>query len=143
MSICTHTDDIVFETNAKYYFEDLGLRNSLSGHRHSNDIEKLIENAVYLHLKGLGYKIAVGLFRKAEIDFVAEKRDTTIYVQACYLLASEETIEREFGNLELLPDNYPKYVVSMDRWLPDSNHNGIHHLSLREFLLRDSFWVFP
>lgn len=129
----------IFETNAKYYFEDLGLRNNLSGHRHFGDIEKLIENAVYLHLKRCGYKVSVGVFRKAEIDFVAEKQNITVYVQATYLLASDETIAREFGNLEKIPDNYPKYVVSMDNWFNGSNHNGIIHLSLKDFLLKYEF----
>ena len=124
----------LFETNAKYYFEDLGLRNSLSGHRHSNDIEKLIENAVYLHLKGLGYKIAVGLFRKAEIDFVAEKPHDKIYIQVTESMQSPETRERELRPLRMIRDNYEKIVLSMDRSYIDS-YDGIKALNLLDWLL--------
>ena len=63
----------------------------------------------------MGYKVYVGQMYKAEIDFVAEKADSVAYVQVTYLLASEETVEREFGNLKLIKDSHPKYVISMDR----------------------------
>jgi len=124
----------LFESNEKYYFEDMGLRNALTGTDQIGDIEKLIENAIYLHLKSQGFEIAVGQFRQMEIDFVARKNGQTIYIQATYLLASEETIEREFGNLQLIKDNYPKYVVSLDSFHTGGNREGITHLHLREFL---------
>ncbi len=124
----------LFESNEKYYFEDLGLRNALTGTTHTGDMEKLIENAVFLHLKSQGFDIAVGQFRQMEIDFVARKNGQTFYIQATYLLASEETVEREFGNLELIKDNYPKYVVSLDPYHTLSNRAGITHIHLREFL---------
>lgn len=98
------------------------------------DIEKLIENAVYLHLLRLGYKVYVGTLRGGEVDFVASKGDETLYVQATYLLADEATIAREFGNLREIRNNYPKYVVSMDPFLQESNVEGIRHLHLRSFL---------
>ena len=104
----------LLESSEKYYFEDLGLRNDLTGSNRIGDIEKLIENAIYLHLKSQGFAVFVGQFRQMEIDFVAKKNEQTIYVQATYLLASENTIEREFGNLQLIKDNYPKYVISLD-----------------------------
>lgn len=125
----------LFESNEKYYFEDLGLRNCIvKSHHHVRDIEKLIENAVYLHLRRIGFDVYVGQIRNAEIDFIAQKRSQTIYIQATYLLASEDTIKREFGNLRLIKDNYPKYVISLDNLFDESNDNGIIHMNLRKFL---------
>lgn len=124
----------IFELGDKYYFEDLGLRNHIVGGNRSADIEKVMENAVYLHLLRMGYKVYVGQLHKTEIDFVAEKSGSTVYVQVAYLLASQETINREFGNLKLIGDNYPKYVISLDRMMGDVNADGIRHIYLRDFL---------
>ncbi len=129
----------LLESNDKYYFEDLGLRNLLVGSNRIGDIEKVMENAVYLHLKNLGYKVTVGTLPNGEIDFVAQKQDVTCYIQVSYLLADAATIEREFGNLMKIQDNYPKYVVSMDPISKAQSYKGITQLSLREFLLSDSF----
>lgn len=129
----------LLETNDKYYFEDLGLRNLLVGSNRTRDIEKVMENTVYLHLKSLGYKLTVGLLPNGEIDFVAEKNGKTVYFQVAYLIADDKTIEREFGNLLKIPDNYPKYVVSMDSIHGAANYDGITHLSLRTFLKTESF----
>lgn len=125
----------LFEQNYKYYFSDHGLRNLLCGFNLRGSIEKIIENVVFLHLITQGFKVTVGILRNTEIDFVAVRGDKTVYVQATYLLASEDTVRREFGNLQEIKDNYPKYVVSMDPVsgnLPE--YPGIHHLNLREFL---------
>lgn len=127
----------LLKSSEKYYFEDLGLRNALTGSNQIGDIEKLIENAIYLHLKSQGFTVSVGQFRQMEIDFVAKKNGQTIYVQATYLLASEDTIEREFGNLQLIKDNYPKYVISLDPFHKVNDREGITQLHLREFLRRD------
>ena len=127
----------LLESSEKYYFEDLGLRNALTGSNQIGDIEKLIENAIYLHLKSQGFTVSVGQFRQMEIDFVAKKNGQTIYVQATYLLASEDTIEREFGNLQLIKDNYPKYVISLNPFHKVNDREGITQLHLREFLRRD------
>lgn len=129
----------LLETNDKYYFEDLGLRNLLVGSNRTRDIEKVMENTVYLHLKSLGYKLTVGLLPNGEIDFVAEKNGKTVYFQVAYLIADDKTIEREFGNLLKIQDNYPKYVVSMDSIHGAANYDGITHLSLRTFLKTESF----
>lgn len=125
----------LFEINDKFYFEDIGIRNSLVQGGLAQSIEKIIENAVYLHLVRLGYEVTVGYLQKTEIDFVARKSDSTIYIQATYLLSSEEAISREFGNLMLINDNYPKYVVSMDELFENKDYQGIKHLHLRQFLL--------
>ncbi len=124
----------IFENNDKFYFEDLGLRNILTGHNHAKDIEKLIENAVYLHLKNLGFNVFVGQLYNSEIDFVAVKNSNPIYIQATYLLFSDETIKREFGNLKMIKDNFPKYVVSMSPNFANVSEEGIIHVHLQKFL---------
>ena len=127
----------LLETNDKYYFEDLGLRNMLAGTNRVGDIEKVIENAVYLHLKNLGYRVNVGTLPNGEIDFVAEKGGVPVYLQVAYLITDDETIEREFGNLLKIQDNYPKYVVSMDPLVKPQDYNGVRHLTLRQFLMSE------
>lgn len=122
----------------KYYFEDWGLRNMLAGSNRTSDIEKLIENAVYLHRKNLGYKISEGTLSNGEIDFVAEKGGLSVYIQVAYLIADDKTIEREFGNLLKIQDNYPKYVITMNPTLRPQNYEGIIHLILRQFLRSDN-----
>lgn len=126
----------LLENNEKYYFEDLGIRNVLVRSGKTNDIEKRIENMVFLHLLRNGWYVKVGQLQRAEIDFVAQKDDQILYVQATYLIASEETEKREFGNLLAINDNHPKMVVSMNPLLTESNYEGIRHLHLREFLSR-------
>nr|MDE6670218.1 ATP-binding protein [Muribaculaceae bacterium] len=127
----------LLETNDKYYFEDLGLRNLLVGSDRTKDIEKVMENAVYLHLKNLGFKVTVGTLPNGEIDFVAEKSGKIIYIQVAYLLANYSTIQRECGNLLKIQDNYPKYVVSMDPLTKPKDYEGIIHIPLRKFLLSE------
>ena len=128
----------LLETNDKYYFEDLGLRNMLVGADRTGDIEKVIENAVYLHLKNLGYKISVGTLPNGEIDFVAEKGGKSAYIQVAYLIVDDKTMDREFGNLLKINDNYPKYVISMNPMSRPHDYKGINHLTLRQFLMSDS-----
>ena len=128
----------ILELGDSFYFEDLGLRNHIIGGNRRFDIEKVMENAVYRHLLRLGYTVYIGMLHKAEIDFVAEKQGSTVYVQVCYPLASEETVEREFGNLKMIKDSHPKYVVSMDRMYGVTNIDGIRHLHLRDFLKQQS-----
>lgn len=124
----------IFEIGDKFYFEDLGIRNHIIGGNRKFDIEKLMENVVYQHLTRLGYHVFVGQMFKAEIDFVAEKAGSTLYVQVTYLLSSQETIDREFGNLQLIKDSHPKFVVSMDTMGDGINIDGIRHIYLRDFL---------
>ena len=121
-------------TNEKYYTVDLGLRNCVKASSEI-DYNKLYENIVYLELLYRGYDVKVGKTDDYEIDFVAYKGSDTLYVQVCYLLASVETVEREFGNLERIKDNYPKYVISGD--LPDFSRNGIKHYNIIKFLLNE------
>lgn len=121
-------------TNEKYYTVDLGLRNCVKASGEI-DYNKLYENIVYLELLCRGYDVKVGKTDDYEIDFVAYKGSDVLYVQVCYLLASPETVEREFGNLERIKDNYPKYVISGD--LPDFSRNGIKHYNIVKFLLNE------
>ena len=129
----------LLEFDDKFYFEDLGIRNIIIGGNRRFDIEKVMENVVYKHLVRLGYTVNVGQLQKAEIDFVAENQETTIYVQVTYLLATEETVNREFGNLKQIKDNHPKYVVSMDWTYGATNIDGIKHIHLRDFLKASNF----
>lgn len=122
----------IFEIGQKYYLEDLGLRHALLGYR-STDIAKVLENIVYLHLRVAGYEVYVGKYLDKEIDFVCQRGNEKLYIQVAYLLADERTIKREFGNLELIADNYPKYVLSMDEQSL-GNRNGIEHRHVRDFL---------
>lgn len=122
----------VFEINEKFYFEDWGLLNAIVGFPNM-DIGKVLENMVYIHLKNNDYTVMVGKLGDKEIDFVGEKNGTKIYIQVCYLLSDEKVKEREFGNLLLIQDNYPKIVVSLDEYAP-SNVKGIQHIHLRNFL---------
>ena len=125
----------IFETNDKFYFEDNGIRNALAGGTREGDIEKVIENIIYQHLIRLGYQVYVGQLQAGEIDFVCTKPDgQRIYVQASYIIVDQATREREFGNLRVIKDNYPKYVISMTPLVTSNDDNGITHLHLRKFL---------
>ena len=123
----------MFEIGEKYFFNDIGMRNALIGYRVS-DISKILENIVFLHLKSAGYQITVGKDRTKEIDFVARKKSELLYVQVCYLLKEQSTIEREFGNLRKIKNNYPKIVVSMDK-TSKASYEGIEHFHVKDFCL--------
>jgi len=127
----------IFEVGEKYYFEDIGLRNCICGFDQRKDINKVMENAVYLHLLRSGYKVFVGQLGTSEIDFIAEKNGITIYVQVAFMLIDENTEKREFGNLLKIADNYRKYVVTMDEYNAGSNYQGIEQVHLKDFLLND------
>ena len=124
----------IFESNEKIYWDDIGLRNLKASGGMDSYIEKVIENAVYKQLSFLGYDIKVGVLNAGEVDFVCTKSGQTIYVQASYIIAEDTTRKREFGPLEKIRDNYPKYVISATPYLTQRNENGIIHLSLRKFL---------
>ncbi len=127
----------LFESNDKFYFEDNGLRNTLSGGSREGDIEKVIENIIYNHLVSLGYEVTVGQLQVGEIDFVCNKSEgQRVYVQASYIIADEATREREFGNLRAIRDNYPKYVISMTPLVDRQDSDGITHIHLRRFLTK-------
>jgi len=123
----------VFQINQKHYFNDLGIRHALIGYK-ANDINQVIENLVYIHLRRLGYSVSVGQLGAYEIDFVAEKAGIKKYYQVAYQISDDKTFAREFGNLLKIKDNHPKYVISMDEMIR-GDYQGIKHLELSEFLL--------
>lgn len=123
-----------FEIGEKYFFEDLGIRNSIIGYR-PGDIGGLMENVVYNHLIAEGYTVKVGvLSQEKEIDFIAERNNELRYVQVALTLTEEKTIDREFGNLARIPDNYEKTVVTLRESAPNT-YKGIRLMTLREFLM--------
>jgi len=121
----------MLKINEKYYVADHGLREAVYGNN-ERDIELVLENIVCMELKRRGYDVCVGRAGGKEIDFIAVKGEEREYFQVCYLLASEETVEREFGALYSIHDNYPKYVLSLDEF--DMSREGIAHKNIREFL---------
>lgn len=125
----------VFEIGEKYFFEDIGIRNAIVGYK-TSDIHKILENVVYLHLRMAGYSVTVGLEGKREIDFIAQKSGEKIYVQVAYMLTNEGTINREYGNLLEIPDNFPKYVVTMDELTDTATHKGINRMHVKDFCLK-------
>lgn len=125
----------VFEIGEKYYFEDLGLRNSLKGFNQKADIHKLLENAVYLHLLHNGYRVFVGKMDAREIDFVAERNGLKVYLQVCLQITEKSIITREFGNLLMINDNYPKYVITLNDLIIGNDYQGIKQMNLLDFLL--------
>ena len=129
-------DDLVgkkiLNVNEKYYIADHGMREAILG-SNQRDINQIFENIIYLELLRKGYNVRVGKVDNLEVDFVCTKGNEKIYVQVTYLLASPETIEREFTSLEKIDDNYPKYVISMDEF--DMSRNGIIHINIIDFLM--------
>lgn len=124
----------VLTVNEKYYCADHGLREAVFG-KNTQNIDQILENIVCLELLRRNFKVFVGKKGDAEIDFIAERNGVKIYVQVAYLLASEETVKREFSVYDSIKDNFPKYVVSMDEF--DFSRNGIIHRNIRDFLLEE------
>ena len=126
----------ILETNGKYYFEDVGLRNVLAeSDSRDGDIEKVLENIVYQQLVRFGFDVKIGQLQGGEVDFVCTKNSQKIYVQVTYFMATEETREREYGALKRIPDSFPKYIISMSPLISRTNTDGIIHLGLGDFLI--------
>lgn len=122
----------LFEVGEKYYFTDLGLRNTIVGFV-PFEMNLIIENCVFNHLQRNNYNIVVGQNRDKEIDFIAEKKAEKVYIQVALRITEEKTAEREFGNLLEIKNNYPKYVVTLDEFI-GSSYEGVEHIPLRIFL---------
>ena len=122
----------VMATLEKYYLTDLGLLTLKS-----SPIEKKtggrLENIIYNELIARGYDVYIGKTEKGEVDFVIDKFGQREYIQVADYLSSNEVIKREFGAFDYVKDNYPKYVITMDKI--DYSQNGIIHLNLEKFLL--------
>ncbi|MBN2663704.1 MAG: ATP-binding protein [Bacteroidales bacterium] len=126
----------LLEIGEKYYFTDFGIRNSLVGFK-PQDINKILENVVFTHLISMNYEVQIGKLYDMEIDFIAKKNSEIFYIQVAYILTDEKVIQREFGNLEKIKDNYPKFVISIDDFRFD-NYQGIAHISMFEFLQKEN-----
>jgi len=126
----------ILTVNEKYYVVDHGLHEANDG-QNNRDIELILENIVFMELLRRGYSVTIGKNNSREIDFVAQKKGNKLYIQVSYMLANNDTIEREFHVYHSIPDNYPKYVVSMDEF--DMSRNGIKHFNIRDFLLMDEW----
>ena len=126
----------ILTVNEKYFIADHGIREAVLG-GNMKDINLIFENIVFMELLRRGYSITIGKVNDQEIDFIAEKQNQKFYVQVAYLLASEDTIHREFGVYDTIRDNFPKYVLSYDEF--DMSRNGIKHMNIRDFLLSDQW----
>ena len=122
----------LLKVDEKYYLTDHGFRQSM-GFSNLKDIEKTLENIVYIELISRGYDVKIGKVKDREIDFVAKRGEIISYFQISYLMENEKTREREFGVYDLIKDNYPKYVLSMDKL--DFSQKGIIHKNIIDFLL--------
>lgn len=122
----------LLSSQEKIYIADHGIRESLFM-KNQKDINQILENIVYIELLRRGYAVSVGKTKTQEIDFCAKNEAGTVYFQVCYLLAGEETVKREFGAFSSVSDNFPKYVLSLDRF--DFSQNGIVHKNLIDWLL--------
>ena len=123
----------ILKINDKYYAADHGLREAVIGANLQN-AEIILENIVGLELLRRGYKVCVGRVGTKEIDFVGEKQDDKLYVQVCYLLNEETTIQREFGSLLEVRDNYPKIVLYQESSFR-GNYEGIPAVRIEDWLL--------
>ena len=126
----------LLETMEKFYLTDLGFRHAKLGYR-PNDIAGYLENIIYLELIRRKYTVNIGKLGTKEIDFIGTLENEKLYIQVTYLLASPETVEREFSPLKKIGDNYPKYVLSMDN-LGEYNIDGIVRKRIIDFLLEES-----
>lgn len=128
----------ILTVNEKYYAVDHGIRQAVFG-GNTRDIDQILENVICMELIRRGYNVTIGKYGEKEIDFIASKNSSKIYIQVAYLLSSNETIEREFGAYDMIRDNYPKYVLTLDDF--DMSRNGIKHLNIRDFLLTDDHYI--
>lgn len=122
-------------TQEKYYLVDVGLLNILMGKERLTERGHILENIVYLELLRRGNKIWTGTSRNSEVDFVCKTKTGEIeYYQVAWQLSNEKTIEREFGALEKIKDNYPKFLLTTDGFTQD--RSGIRHFNVFSWLLR-------
>ena len=126
----------ILKTLNKYYMTDLGIAKIKSN---SLEINKafVLENIVYNELLVRGYNVYTGKNKNSEVDFIAIKDNKIKYIQVAYLLADDTTIKREFSVFDNVKDNYPKYVISLDKL--DFSNNGIIHKNIIDFLIDSEF----
>lgn len=122
----------IISVDEKFYVTDHGMRRALVGGDAMRDIDQMLENLVYFELVRRGWNVTIGKMRTKEVDFVAERNGEVNYYQVAYLMPSQKTRDREFGALLDIPDNHPKFVLSMDP--VDMSVDGIKHVNIRNFL---------
>lgn len=122
----------VLKTLNKYYMTDLGIA-QIKNNNYEVNKSFALENIVYNELLTRGYEVYVGKTKQGEIDFIATKTDEKMYIQVTYLLADDKVIKREFGAFNQINDNFPKYVISLDK--KDFSQNGIIHKNIIDWLL--------
>jgi len=122
----------LLKVDEKYYVTDHGFRQA-QGFSNTKDIERTLENIVFIELASRGYEVKIGKLKDREIDFIAQKNDRIFYYQVAYMLTDEKTREREFGVYKSIEDNFPKYVLSMDHF--DFSRDGVIHKNIIDFLL--------
>ena len=118
----------------KYYLTDLGFGQIMNTGKRQQ-LGAYLENIVYNELLSRGYDVKVGNLGNREIDFIATRFKEKIYIQVAYILADDSVVEREFGAFKGIEDNYPKYVLTMDKF--DFSQNGIIHKNVIEWLLEE------
>lgn len=124
----------LLSTNGKFYASDLGMRNMALDGSETDDMGRPLENAVYLELIRRGYSVRVGSYRDKEVDFTASKGNNVNYYQVTLTVLSEETRTREFRSLESIRDNYPKTVLTLDRFNL-GNFGGISVTNVIDWML--------
>ena len=122
----------ILKTQGKFYVGDVSLIYATMGFR-DRMIAGILENIVFLEMKRREYQVFIGKFDDKEIDFICEKSGEKIYIQVCYKLESEQTVEREFSPLLAINDNFPKYVITMDTFWKE-NIQGVEHKYITDFL---------
>jgi len=126
----------VLKTLNKYYMTDLGIAQIKNNNFEINK-SFAIENVVFNELISRRYDVYIGKTKKGEVDFIAKKDNQVKYIQVAYLLADEKVIEREFGAYDSIDDNYPKYVITLDKM--DFSRKGIIHKNIIDFLMEEEF----
>ena len=130
---CNIKEKQFLKTLGKYYIVDTGLRNMLiSGS--ASDLGHLLENVVYLELIRRGYKVNIGKLAEKEVDFVASGTDGVVYYQVSASVLDESTLNRELAPLQKIPDHYPKYLLTLDDIIPNTNYNGIKQVNVLDWL---------
>lgn len=119
--------------NRKIYIVDLGLRRHLIP-RQNYDLGHSLENLVYLELLRRGYEVTIGKIGNTEVDFVAKRGDDIVYFQVTASLTDESTFNREFTPLRAITDNYPKIILTLDRFTP-GNYDGIRVVNAVDWFL--------
>jgi len=127
----------ILKTQEKFYLADTAFRYSVLGYN-PDSVAAMLENIVYLELIRRGYDVCIGKIDNAEIDFVATKQENRLYIQISERIEREETMQREYGRLLSIDDNYPKYVLRTDEFA-GGNYKGIKTMHVADFLLSSEY----